>query len=89
MKYPLIAALAVAALFMVGCEPTSRDATYQYKVPDELKDCTATRLRDDTGNRATVFRCPNSTTTTTSVQGKTNQTTVVIDGVTFVAKEGS
>ena len=81
MKKLLI--IASIALAITGCTPSAKDISEQYTMPEELKDCTITYLQGKY-THLTVVRCPNSTTSTTYPVGKTTQTTVVIDGETYV-----
>ena len=80
-----LSALAVAALMLAGCGPSS--VITNYPMPPELSDCSQYRLRDgDLGTTIVVVRCPNSTTSTTYPVGKSRSTTVVIDGVEYTPK---
>lgn len=81
MKKLLI--IASIALAITGCTPSAKDISEQYTLPEELKDCTITYLQGKY-TYLNVVRCPNSTTSTTYPVGKTTQTTVVIDGETYV-----
>ena len=81
MKKLLI--IASIALAITGCTPSAKDISEQYTLPEELSDCTITYLQGKY-TYLNVVRCPNSTTSTTYRVGKTTQTTVVIDGETYV-----
>lgn len=81
MKKLLI--IASIALAIIGCTPSAKDISEQYTLPEELSDCTITYLQGKY-TYLNVVRCPNSTTSTTYRVGKTTQTTVVIDGETYV-----
>ena len=81
MKKLLI--IASIALAITGCTPSAKDISEQYTLPEELKDCTITYLQGKY-TYLNVVRCPNSTTSTTYPVCKTTQTTVVIDGETYV-----
>jgi hypothetical protein len=81
MKKLLI--IASIALAIIGCTPSAKDISEQYTLPEELSDCTITYLQGKY-TYLNVVRCPNSTTSTTYPVGKTTQTTVVIDGETYV-----
>jgi hypothetical protein len=81
MKKLLI--IASIALAITGCTPSAKDISEQYTLPEELSDCTITHLQGKY-TYLNVVRCPNSTTSTTYPVGKTTQTTVVIDGETYV-----
>ena len=81
MKKLLI--IASIALAITGCTPSAKDISEQYTLPEELSDCTITYLQGKY-TYLNVVRCPNSTTSTTYPVGKTTQTTVIIDGETYV-----
>ena len=81
MKKLLI--IASIALAITGCTPSAKDISEQYTLPEELSDCTITYLQGKY-TYLNVVHCPNSTTSTTYPVGKTTQTTVVIDGETYV-----
>jgi hypothetical protein len=81
MKKLLI--IASIALAITGYTPSAKDISEQYTLPEELSDCTITYLQGKY-TYLNVVRCPNSTTSTTYPVGKTTQTTVVIDGETYV-----
>lgn len=83
MKSVLTIAIALLTATLVACEPTTRETSQDYVLPPELQDCKAYYLRDTNGSSLTVMRCPNSTTATQKVKGKTSIKTVVIDGVTY------
>lgn len=82
------ALLISTILLLTGCTgPVNVDQTVAYSeaIPDELKDCSFHLVKGDwTTNHITVVRCPNSTVSTSYMQGKTQQTVVVIDGVEYV-----
>lgn len=73
------------SIVLVGCTPSSRDESNAFSLPNELVDCSVTKLVSDQGVRYMVFRCPSSTTTTT-MTGKHPVTTITVDGVTYVKK---
>lgn len=75
--------IAFIAIAFYGCTPSAKDISEQYTIPEELKDCTITYLQGKY-TYLNVVRCHNSTTSTTYPVGKTTQTTVVIDGETYV-----
>lgn len=87
MKYLLL------VLLLTGCErypPSVVEASVQTALPDELKDCKRYEIHPETYRNSypeVIYRCPNSTTSTTVTipQGKTTikKTTIVIDGVTY------
>lgn len=78
--------IAFIAIALSGCDPSARNISEQYAMPTELSDCTITLLQGKY-NHLNVVRCPNSSTSTTYRVGKTTQTTVVIDGTTYVKKD--
>lgn len=76
----------IIAISVAACTPSATNVSDSYALPDELKDCTITNLQ----GRYTylnVVRCPNSSTSTTYPMGKTQQTTIVIDGETYAKVE--
>ncbi len=85
-KSRLALSVAIACL-LSACDPSAKQVAFPV-LPNELKDCTFHYISD--GNYGiTVARCPNSTTSTTYLSGKTARTTVVIDGVEYTKKEPS
>jgi hypothetical protein len=85
MKTLRIAGLVLVASALVGCTPGAETMTYEV-LPDDLKDCKFYLLKNSSGDRIRVVRCPNSITSATYAQGKTTVNTVVIDGVEYVRK---
>lgn len=87
-KLSIVVLLAFAVIS--GCDygvdtySNNRPAKY-YALPDQLKDCISYRIMDKHEPNVTVFRCPNSTTTTMD-DTKQHNTTVIIDGVEYVKK---
>lgn len=82
--------LILSLAFISACSAEYDDKTAAYtKVPPELSDCKFYWMREEQGNPngITVVRCPNSTTSTTAKVGKTQTTTVVIDGVPYVEQQ--
>lgn len=75
-------------IFTISCmqQPKTRDASNEYVIPLELQDCLFIKMTDTYGSNVTVIRCPYSSTTTT-VNDKTPQRSVVIDGVEYVNKD--
>lgn len=69
----------LAALALTACTPDSRDITRDYDLPKGLADCQAYWLKDTNASSITVFRCPNSTTTTSFTQGEAKAETVIQD----------
>lgn len=78
--------LIVALLALAGCNNEFKDANFPAR-PEELKDCKIVELYNTQGERLTVARCPNSTTSTQFKRGKGRGTAIVVDGVTYEAKE--
>jgi hypothetical protein len=80
--------LALSTLVMlVGCDGTQQTAmtTLDLKQVRGLEDCTYYVVDPGgTHNIVTVIRCPNSTTSTSYVQGKVP--VLVIDGVEYVRR---
>lgn len=76
--------ILAATVLMVGCEPSNETRTDEFKLPDYLSDCTITKLVDKNTAIFTVVRCPNSSTSTTYMNGRSSQTSVVIDGQKYV-----
>lgn len=75
--------IVVCLLTLTACEKstTPRDIK-AYNTPPELSDCKMYVLSNGLNN-IVVVRCPNSCTSTTYKEGKTDKTTIVIDGVTY------
>nr|WP_200563205.1 hypothetical protein [Paraburkholderia aspalathi] len=65
------------AVLAAGCGPSV--STPSYPLPPELSDCKLYKLSDGLDS-ITVARCPNSTTSTTYREGKSDHTAVVVDG---------
>ena len=76
MRFLLPCALCLAVL-AAGCQPSVETA--KYPLPAELQDCKLFKLSDGL-NSITVVRCPNSTTSTNYREGKSDRTSVVVDG---------
>lgn len=76
------------SLFLASCvqEPKTVDASSQFAVPAEFQDCLFASMTSMYGREMTVVRCPLSATTTT-VNQKSPQRSVVIDGVEYVNKD--
>jgi hypothetical protein len=75
-------ATILSILLLAGCSPSAEEKVWPI-LPEALKDCKFYKLKDDAANTITVVRCPMSSTTTQYKNGKTTQTTVVIDGVEY------
>lgn len=87
--FVLIAALCLtacsdrAALCLANaCSDRAKELHFP-AMPKELADCRVYAVENTAGNRITVMRCPNSTTTTESPSGKSKAYVVVIDGVEY------
>lgn len=78
--------LSMAALLSSGCRDTAAEINFAV-MPKELQDCQAFRISNSNGMKMNVLRCPNSTTTNTTMVGKIMQSTVVIDGVVYEPKQ--
>lgn len=78
--------LFITMLMLTGCESSYEEQTFPV-LPTELVGCKFFQLENSDGIRISVARCPSSTTSTTYQSGKTHRTAVVIDGVTYEAKE--
>ncbi len=83
MKKVLLAIAIMAALS--GCSDTARPL-YFPAMPREFKDCNIVVVTNSEGAHVTLARCPNSTTSATVPSGKTQVTTMTIDGVEYVSK---
>lgn len=75
----------VAVLALVGCHAETRDVKANFAIPEELKDCTFTRMQSEGGSTITVVRCPNSNVSVTDHQ-KNPVTTITVDGVEYEKK---
>ena len=88
MKKIIALAAIAASVIAAGCTPRAEDVGPTFTVrPKELADCSFHYLTNTNGQRLTVVRCPNSTTSTTVPSGKSTQTVVTVDGVEYVRKE--
>lgn len=58
------------ALALIGCQPHSREATREYKLPKELEHCTVHKIDNGKLTQLHVVYCPNKTTTATVMGGK-------------------
>lgn len=74
--------MIIMVLLLSGCETSSTEVKYD-SMPPELSDCKTFYIRRGL-NSITVMRCPGSTTSTTYSTGKTSNTTVTIDGITYI-----
>lgn len=77
-----------AVVTVIGCSDdtgSARTKNWDW-LPEDLKDCKVYKVHPSNSPVLTVFRCPNSTTSTTTHE-KSPQTTVVIDGVEYEPKK--
>lgn len=81
------ALLALVVLLLVGCEPSTKEKTGDFILPPDLKDCRIYKLFDGS-ETITTMRCPNSSTSTEYIVGKSTRTSIVVDGETYV-REGA
>jgi hypothetical protein len=79
----------VITTLLLGCsQPHTEFSSYQNSLESDpmFKDCIAKKV-SNSYNSIVVIRCPVSTTTTYYKVGKNpSQTSVVIDGITYEAK---
>lgn len=73
--------LIIFSVFVLAsCSKTHDKLDANYSMPEEMNDCSIFKLVPDNGGRTLyAIRCPNSTTTTSYRNNKTNVTTSVID----------
>ena len=62
MKKVFIAVLA--AIGLVACQPSSRELSYDFRLPKELNHCEIHKLSNGKMTVLYVVHCPNATTTT-------------------------
>ena len=79
--------ILIMSLAITACSPTASETSDSYKIPEELNDCKFFYLYSPSKSGLNVVRCPNSSVSTTYMQGKTPTTTVTIDGVIYTRKE--
>lgn len=80
--------LIACVLALAGCMKNEYKAISYPVLPDGLKDCQFFRVASAEGDSMQVTRCPNSTTTTATRQGKSGTSTVVVvDGIEYIKKE--
>lgn len=80
MKYLiLITILSVLS----GCAANTHESTNNFILPNELKDCRIYYLESGLSYLC-ITRCPNSITSTSFKVGKSQSTSVTIDGVKYV-----
>ena len=73
--------IAIVLLTLAGCgDPSAKDSTDKWMLPDGLKDCKIYSLSNGKGGYMRVVRCPNSSTTTSYTSGKTLVNTTVLEG---------
>lgn len=79
MKKILMACLICASIFTLsGCEKRAEDASGNFTLPKEMKDCVIYKMNNEVGIIIYAIRCPLSTTTTTML-GKVNSQVVVTE----------
>lgn len=82
-KFIKVGALGLV-IFLAGCEPSTSRIDYEYRLPEELKDCEIYSLNTgDLGGSLKVVRCPNSTTTSRYMEGKVEKQVITIDGAQY------
>lgn len=79
MKKVLTALVLFGMLLIQGCEPGYTRKNFPV-LPDELKDCNFYVVDSGNGNDVLIARCPNSSTTTKYMVGKTPVNSIVIEG---------
>ena len=80
-------ALAVVLMALAGCDAKSNVMHFDAELPDGFKDCAFAKMLQKDGATYVIGRCPNSTTTVSQKQGKTQTSVAVVDGVEYVQKE--
>ena len=73
-------------VFLYACTPSANEVKFGV-MPEGLKDCKTFEVWPGDGNKITVFRCPNSTTSINYMQGKVHKTVITIDGIEYIPKE--
>jgi hypothetical protein len=71
--------ILLICLALTACTPSASEKRMPV-MPKGLEDCSVYTINDGELGVYTVFRCPDSTTTTSYKEGKTTKTVVVIDG---------
>lgn len=67
-------------LTLAGCgDPSAKDSTDKWMLPDGLKDCKIYSLSNGKGSYMQVVRCPNSATTSSYTQGKTSTNITLVE----------
>jgi hypothetical protein len=80
-KLLAIVGMVFVMVSLSGCAKSATENTSHYDLPDGLKDCKIFYLGSDNSlTGITVVRCPNSSTTTTYKQGKTQRSVSVVEG---------
>lgn len=54
----------VVLVAITGCDPTHKNITQKYELPEPLKNCSVYVMYHNRGADITVVHCPNSDTTT-------------------------
>lgn len=68
----------VVLVAITGCDPTHKNISRKYELPEPLKNCSVYVMYDTRGRDITVVHCPNSNTTT-QTGDKTSKTVTVVD----------
>ena len=68
-----ISLLFLAVMGLAACSPHSSDATAEFQLPEEMKDCRVYEMVSSTGSILYAIRCPKSITSALPVKkgGKT------------------
>jgi len=82
-RWILAILMALTGVVLGGCTKETKLESSDWEIPVELKDCQIFRMQNENGQYMRVMRCPSSVTSTSYKSGKTTQTAVVIDGVTY------
>jgi hypothetical protein len=82
-RWALAVLMTLSGLVLGGCKAETEDKTSDYLLPMELSDCKVYQMSNAAGASMFIVRCPNSATATTYRSGKTNKTTLTIDGITY------
>lgn len=82
----LVISLLLLFILCSGCTPSAEEYRPEV-IPEGLSDCKFFVVLSSSGRHTKVVRCPNSSTSTSYMQGKVQSTTVVIDGFEYVKKD--
>lgn len=76
----------ILVLVLVGCKGENEYTPLHFPtLPPELSDCKFYYVSNENWHRLSIVRCPNSTTSTTYRDNKSQKTVIVIDGVEYEA----